>query len=278
MIQRGGFMSTIPTGVKQLLLANIVLFFLTSFMKIGGVNLNEWLGLHLTESSMWYPWQYITSMFMHGGFSHLFFNMFALFMFGRILEQVWGTKRFVTYYMLCGLGAGLLHNFVSWMELGRVLEPCREFAVNATPEALYDVAKHLGDGLFKKDVIFGFIDQWQQNPSNPVYIAEAKQMVATISSTYTEIVENTTTVGASGAVFGILLAFGMLFPNTEMYIMFLPIPIKAKYFVAIYALIELFAGVQHIPGDNVAHFAHLGGMLIGFIILKIWRMRRNTFY
>ena len=103
-------------------------------------------------------------------------------------------------------------------------------------------------------------------------------MVATISSTYTDIVENTTTVGASGAVFGILLAFGMLFPNTEMYIMFLPIPIKAKYFVAIYALIELFAGVQHIPGDNVAHFAHLGGMLIGFIILKIWRMRRNTFY
>ena len=103
-------------------------------------------------------------------------------------------------------------------------------------------------------------------------------MVNTISETYTEIVENTTTVGASGAVFGILLAFGMLFPNTEMYIMFLPIPIKAKYFVAIYAFIELFAGVQQIPGDNVAHFAHLGGMLVGFILIKIWRMRRNTFY
>ena len=278
MIQRGSFFSMMPRGVKQLLLINIAMFFLTMLLRPSGVNLNQWLGLHLTESSMWQPWQYVTSMFMHGNFSHLFFNMFALFMFGRVLEQVWGTKRFVIYYMLCGLGAGLLHNFVSWLELGRVLEPCAEFANNASPEALYDVAKHLGDGLFKKDVIFGFIDEWQANPSNSLYIAQATQMVNTISETYTEIVENTTTVGASGAVFGILLAFGMLFPNTDMYIMFLPIPIKAKYFVAIYAFIELFAGVQQIPGDNVAHFAHLGGLLGGFILIKIWRMRRNTFY
>ena len=278
MIQRGGFFSIMPNGVRQLLMINVALFFITMLMRMTGINLNEWLGLHLVESTMWQPWQYITSMFMHGGFAHLFFNMFALFMFGRILEQVWGTKRFVIYYMICGLGAGLLHNFVSWFELNKVLAPCEEFAISATPDVLYNIAKHLGEGLFKKDVIFGFIDQWQADPTNSVYIAQATQMVDTIKDTYTGIVENTTTVGASGAVFGILLAFGMLFPNTEMYIMFLPNPIKAKYFVAIYAFIELFAGVQQIPGDNVAHFAHLGGMLIGFIMLKIWRMHRNRFY
>lgn len=278
MIQRGGFISSMPPGVRQLLTINVVMFFLTIIVRSTGVNLNQWLGLHLVGSQMWGPWQYITSMFMHGGFGHLFFNMFALFMFGRVLEQVWGTKRFIMYYMICGLGAGMLHNFVSWYEFNKVLEPCREFAMNASPEALYDVAKHLGDGLFKKDVIFGFIDQWQAEPGNSLYLAQAKSMVSEIESTYNTIVENTTTIGASGAVFGILLAFGMLFPNTEMYIMFLPIPIKAKYFVAIYAFIELFAGVQQIPGDNVAHFAHLGGMIVGFVLLKIWKMRRNSFY
>ena len=278
MYQNRGFFSNLPDAVRTLLLINISLFVFTVLVERFGLDLNDWLGLHLVGSSKWMPWQYVTSMFMHGGLSHIFFNMFALYMFGRILEQVWGSKRFIIYYMICGIGAGLFHNLVSWFEFNQVLAPCQAFMADQTPQNLLEITKHLDNGWFKMDVICRFIDEWRESGASAAYLGQAVSMVQNIQAEYLKIVEESTVIGASGAVFGILLAFGMLFPNTELYIMFIPIPVKAKYFVIGYALLELYAGVGRIPGDNVAHFAHLGGMLFGYIILKLWQRSRKKFY
>ena len=278
MYQNRSFFSNLPDAVRTLLLINIALFVFTILVRRLGLDLNDWLGLHLVGSSKWMPWQYVTSMFMHGGLSHIFFNMFALYMFGRVLEQVWGSKRFIIYYMICGIGAGLFHNLVSWFEFNQVLAPCQAFMADQTPQNLLEITKHLDEGRFKMDVICDFIDTWRESGADAVYLAQASSMVQNIQEVYMRIVEESTVIGASGAVFGILLAFGMLFPNTELYIMFVPIPVKAKYFVIGYALLELYLGTGRIPGDDVAHFAHLGGMLFGYIILKFWQKNRKRFY
>ncbi|MBT3571448.1 MAG: rhomboid family intramembrane serine protease, partial [Flavobacteriales bacterium] len=175
---------------------------------------------------------------MHGNFTHLFFNMFALWMFGKILENVWGAKRFLIYYMITALGAAALHLAVSQYQIYELS--------NEVPN-LIELAKK---GLY--------------NPS----IENSLRLTQLVT---------TPTVGASGAVFGILLAFGMLFPNTLLYIYF-AIPIKAKYFVMIYGALELYSGLSNNPADNVAHFAHLGGMLFGYILLKYWQKNHTQFY
>ena len=179
------------------------------------------------------PWSIITYMFMHGGFSHIFFNMFAVFMFGPILEQTWGPKRFLFYYILCGIGAGLIQEGVQYIQY--ITELSQHTEVNL-----------IGYGIISMDQYLNMM----------------------------------TTVGASGAVYAILLGFGMLFPNQPMFVFPLPFPIKAKYFVIGYALIELFSGLANNPGDNVAHFAHLGGMIFGFILIMYWRKkdRGNGYY
>jgi membrane associated rhomboid family serine protease len=185
--------------------------------------LDDVLGLHFFLASHFYFYQIFTYMFMHGSFSHLFFNMFAVWMFGRIMEQTMGSKRFLLYYLTCGLGAGLMQELVQygnyWIE----------------GMAQYDMA-NIGGVQVPMDE---FLNRW-------------------------------TTVGASGAVYGILLSFGMTFPNERMFIFPLPVPIKAKYFVVGYAVIELMAAFGR-PGDGVAHFAHLGGMLVGLLLLLYWR-------
>ncbi|HEX4886785.1 MAG TPA: rhomboid family intramembrane serine protease [Luteibaculaceae bacterium] len=175
-------------------------------------------GLFLPLSENFRPWQIVTHMFMHGDFFHLLFNMYALWMFGSTLEQVWGARKFLIFYFVCGLGAALTYTLVRMYEL------------QGADEAVACVANAI-----------------------PV-------------------------LGASGAVFGVLLGFGMLFPNTELMLLFFPIPIKAKYFVLGYGAIELYTGLKHTPGDNVAHFAHLGGMIFAFILIKVWSNNRNTFY
>jgi len=174
------------------------------------------------------PWSIITYMFMHGGFSHIFFNMFAVFMFGPILEQTWGPKRFLFYYILCGIGAGLIQEGVQYIQY--VTELSHYAQVN------------IGTGVIPME----------------------------------EYLNMMTTVGASGAVYAILLAFGMLFPNNRLFIFPLPFPIKAKFFVIGYAAIELWSGLANSAGDNVAHFAHLGGMLFGLILILYWRKKSNN--
>lgn len=222
-----------PTVTKNLIIINVLFYFGTIVAQSYGIDLANYLGLHFFMAEDFNPAQLITYMFMHGGFTHLFFNMFAVWMFGRILEQVWGPSRFLLYYILCGIGAGIIQEIVQFVEYQTVLS--------------------------------GY------------------SMVQTLSGTIpmSEYLNLMNTVGASGAVYAILLAFGMLFPNQQLFIFPLPVPIKAKYFVIGYALIELYSGLANNPNDNVAHFAHLGGMIFGFILITYWKKKNNghgTYY
>lgn len=239
----------IPPVVKNLLIINGLFFLATLILGNQGLNLTEYLGLHYWKSDGFYPHQLITYMFMHSSFdfTHILFNMFAVWMFGRVLEQVWGSKRFLIYYIVTGIGAGIIQLLVAHIRLMPIL-------AELPPEAI-DML--LGEGYNA--------------------ILEGKNFVDPLMAN-ANILINTTTVGASGAVFGILLAFGMLFPNTELMLLFPPIPIKAKWFVMGYGALELYMGFANNPNDNVAHFAHLGGMLFGFILIKIWKKDRSQFY
>lgn len=265
--------SGITPAVKTLIIINVVMYFLSMFMEQRmGIDINNLLGLHLPQSQYWQPWQYITHMFMHGSLSHLFFNMFALFMFGRILESVWGSKRFLVFYFVCGIGAGVLNSAVGWFEVHRLLEQYEAFKNHPDPALLSDfINSQLGH---PKSWVWEVVDNWINNPNSTQYAETGKQLFRQIIN----LKVNVPMIGASGAIFGILLAFGMLFPNTPLYLMFVPIPIKAKYFVIGYGLLEVFLGLQNSAADNVAHFAHLGGMLFGFILVKYWGKNRNSFY
>jgi membrane associated rhomboid family serine protease len=234
---RPGNFSELPEVVKNLLILNGLFFLATVSLSNLGIDLVKILGLHQFQSTDFRPHQLITHLFMHGNFTHLFFNMFALWMFGKILENVWGSKRFLIYYMITGIGAASIHLLISQYQIISISNQIPEM-VNLAIEGRY-------------------------NPSIP------------ISKKLTQLII-TPTVGASGAVFGLLLAFGMLFPNALLYLYF-AIPVKAKYFVIGYGLIELYAGISNNPADNVAHFAHLGGMIFGFFLIKYWKNNMTSF-
>ncbi len=228
--QNNNFINSIPVVTKNILIINFIIWLACIVFNRMQIDLSAILGLHYPLSEGFYLFQFITYMFTHVSFSHLFFNMFALFMFGGILENTWGPKRFLTYYMLTGIGAALIQTLVTYLRLISITH-------NLPTDALLTV-----QNLGSLNLLF-----------------------------------NSVTIGASGAVFGILLAFGMLYPNTPLYIMFIPIPVKAKYFVIGYGLIELYLGFANHSGDNVAHFAHLGGMIFGLLLILYWRKknRRN---
>ncbi len=207
-----------PPITKNLLIINILMFVATYVLGRYGINLNSLLGLHFFMASDFRLHQIFTYIFMHGGFEHLFFNMFALWMFGRIIEQVMGPKRFLTYYMVCGIGAGLIQELVQYIHF-----------LSLAPELSGVSHEQLADAL----------NMWN-------------------------------TVGASGSIYGILLAFGMSFPEDRLFIIPIPFPIKAKYFVVGYAVVELLSAMLR-SNDGVAHMAHLGGMLFGLVLLLHWR-------
>lgn len=268
-----GFLSTIPPVVKNLLIINVIMLLVawvaeTTFQ----VDLNRILGLYTPGSPSFRPYQFVTHMFMHGGFTHLFFNMFALYMFGRILEQVWGGKRFFIYYIVTGLGAAAIHSLVNYIQFYYIQADAIAMLNTISPQTFAAfVSKHFNENY---DKIYSLIiDQWSQNPTNPYFIEQAKG----ITNQLLQIPLSIPTVGASGAVYGVLLAFGMLFPNTILMLLIPPIPIKAKWMVIIYGGLELFLGLTQ-PGSNIAHFAHLGGMIFGFILIKYWRTRKDMFY
>ncbi|MEG1949964.1 MAG: rhomboid family intramembrane serine protease [Odoribacter sp.] len=265
--------SGITPAVKMLLILNVVMYFLAMFLDRNfHIDTADMLGLHLPQSFFWNPWQYVTHMFMHGSISHLFFNMFALFMFGRILESVWGSRRFLIFYFVCGIGAGTLNSLIGWFEVHRLLEQYQAFKSAPSPELLSEFVKN--QVANPASWVWEVIDSWINQPNSQEYIQAGEVLFQRIIDAKI----NVPMIGASGAIFGILLAFGMLFPNTELYLMFIPIPIKAKYFVLGYGLIELFLGFQNSASDNVAHFAHLGGMLFGYILLKYWGRKSKKFY
>ena len=216
-------MRNIPPITKNLLIINVIMFLATEVLNRTGIDLSNVLGLHFFMAKDFGIYQVFTDMFMHAGLTHLFFNMFALWMFGCVVEGVWGAKKFLFYYLLCGVGAGLMQEgaqFVNYAMQGY---------------AAYDTI-----------------------------------MVNGIIMPMPEYLNLWTTVGASGAIYAILLAFGMIFPEERIFIFPLPIPIKAKWFVMIYVAIELFSAIGS-TGDGVAHVAHLGGMLFGFLLIKYWK-------
>lgn len=235
----------LPPVVKNLLIINVLFYIAT--LVLGNamhIDLTEYLGLHYFRSENFAPYQFVTYMFMHdpNSFSHILFNMFALWMFGSVLEQVWGPKKFLIYYMITGIGAGLIQVLVIYIQ-------ARNVELSLTADQIAQV-RETGYQILKEG----------QNFANP--------LMGKLNELY-----NISTIGASGAVFGLLLAFGMLFPNSLIYLYFF-IPIKAKWFVIIYGAIELFSGVYN-TGSNVAHFAHLGGMIFGFALIMYWKKNPN---
>lgn len=214
-------MNHLPRITKNLLIIN-VLFFVGSFVaKRYHIDLNDLLGLHFFMASDFRLYQLVSYMFMHANFEHILFNMFSLFMFAPVLERVWGEKRFLTFYMVCGIGAGLVQELVQYIHYETVLT---NYSIVETEAGVIAMGEYLN---------------------------------------------MLTTVGASGAIYGILLAFGMLFPNSEMFIFPIPMPVKAKYFIIFCVLFELILGFG--AGDGVAHTAHLGGMAFGLVLTLYWK-------
>jgi membrane associated rhomboid family serine protease len=237
----------LPPVVKNIIMLNVLMLLAYyAVSSVFGVDLNSLLGLYFPKSEQFKPIQILTHMFMHGGFWHIFFNMYALYIFGGVLENVWGPKRFLIYYIVCGLGAALTHESVIFLQYNHLVQ-------SISPENLQAVLTE-GTAYFHQGKVFS--DPDMQN---------------------LQLLLNTPTVGASGAIFGVLLAFGVLFPNTQLMLLFPPIPIKAKYLVAGYGALELYLAVTQ-PGSNIAHAAHLGGMLFGYILIRYWRKTTNTLY
>ena len=223
----------IPTITKNLLAINLLAFIATWVLQLRSIDLANLGGLHFFLASDFSPLQFITYMFLHANLSHIFFNMFALWMFGVVVENVWGSKKFLFYYISCGIGAGLMQELV---QLVNFYFTIKSQAPDISFAELFTVGHQLSHQL----------NGW-------------------------------TTIGASGAVYAILLAFGMIFPNERIFIFPLPIPIKAKWFVCGYAAIELFSALGS-SGDGVAHMAHLGGMLFGFLMIRYWNSHPDSNY
>lgn len=221
----------IPIITKNLLIINVLAYLATVVLEPRGIDLNQWGGLHFFMASDFHLFQFVTYQFLHGSFMHLFFNMFALWMFGGVVEHVWGSKKFIFYYIFCGIGAGICQEVVQYVTYAN------------EGLAAYEYVNITGYGSM---AVGDYLNQW-------------------------------CTIGASGAVYAILLAFGMTFPEDRIFIFPLPIPIKAKWFVIGYAAIELFSAMSS-PGDGVAHMAHLGGMLFGFFLIRYWRKHPDNHF
>ena len=218
-------MREIPVVTKNLIAINVLMFLALLAFERSGIDLNNLLGLHLFLAPDFRPYQLVTYMFMHGGFTHILFNMYAVWVFGSILERVWGSSRFLIYYIATGVGAGLVQEAVQYIY----------YTMNL---AQYTQVNYIGQIISMPE----YLNLW-------------------------------TTVGASGAVYGILLAFAMTFPNERLFMIPFPFPIKAKYFVLIFGALELFTGLSNNVGDNVAHFAHLGCMIFGIFMILYWRKK-----
>lgn len=225
-------MSNIPVVTKNLLIINVLAYLATIVLANVGIDLNYLCGLHFFMANDFHIFQFVTYMFLHGSFMHILFNMFALWMFGCVIERVWGPKKFLFYYLSCGIGAGLMQELAQFVEFYiMVKDQIPDFSWLSLPAIAHNTT---------------FLNMWN-------------------------------TVGASGAVYAILLAFGMTFPNEKMFVFPIPIPIYAKWLVIVYFLIELFSAMGQ-PGDGIAHMAHLGGMLFGFFMIRYWNKHPYSGY
>ena len=261
--------------VKNLLLINVIFFLATVLLESSdGINITNLLALHYPTSEYFQPFQLVTHFFMHGGIGHIFFNVFALIMFGSTLETLWGPKRFLFFYLFSAFGAAALHLGYDYVVISGLMEGISAFVTSPSPETYWGFFNQVPLESFKK--AGGVLGQYatavdqlslQMNTNEPQAVREAVRLM----SEYVDSKSNTPVVGASGAIFGLLLAFGMYFPNAELMLIFLPIPIKAKFFIPVLMMIELFLGINQFSWDNTAHFAHLGGAISGFFLILYWR-------
>lgn len=254
--------------VKNLLLINLAIYFIPGFF---GWDLNELFGLRYINADKFQAYQFVTYMFMHASFGHIFSNMLALFIFGPMLERLLGSQRFFTFYMITGLGAGLLYAAVNFVEMRQLESAASTYMNDPNPDAFSFFVTDHASYAYKQ--WYDFIDKYGDNPESKSYIDESKRRVEYIVKRQANI----PMVGASGAIFGILLAFAFIFPNMQLMLLIPPIPVRAKYLVGFYAIYSLYAAIQPVEGDNVAHWAHLGGMLIGYIVLKAWKIRGGQY-
>jgi membrane associated rhomboid family serine protease len=272
-----GGLNMLPFAVKNLLIINGLFFLATiAFQTTFNIDFYRIFGLHFFGATNFNPYQLVTYMFMHGSFTHLFFNMFALWMFGNVLENVWGPKRFLIYYFVTGFGAAIIHYLVVYWQMLPTLQAIDQFLQNPSNDGLQAFVNSEHLKIISYDIQANFElfrrDYNSMVGSNP---QEALVRAVNFMNQYrVDYMNAPVVVGASGAVFGILLAFGMLFPNSIIYLFF-AIPLKAKYFVMIYGALELYFGISGRGGDNVAHFAHLGGMIFGFFLIRYWRKKTN---
>lgn len=266
--------------VRNLLLINIILFFLTGLAPMG-LDLKDLFGLRYVLAPKFEIFQFVTHMFMHADLGHLFSNMFGLFIFGPMLEQFWGSKRFFIFYMITGLGAGALYLGVNFFETYSMGLATQHLLDNTTPENLvqylrdHEISMYLNYYLQQLNLnVPELVNQFANDPDN----IEIKRLVRrTVERSYVQVM-NSPMIGASGAVYGILMAFGLLFPNMRLMLLFPPIPVKAKYLVGFYGILALSGALHNTAGDNIAHYAHLGGMLFAWIIITVWRKRDTNYY
>ena len=255
--------------VQNLLIINVGLLIVSQFIF---PQLNSWFALYYIHSPYFKPFQFLTYMFMHADFWHLFGNMFGLLIFGPLLEQFLGPKKLLILWMVCGVGSGVLYSGYTAYRMNNLEAKVAIFQSNPDPDTFNKLVLE-NRGFFQRSV-FDFVDAYSRNPEDPNNITQAKQTLDAIVS----IQGNVPMVGASGALFGILIAFAMLFPNTQLMLLFPPIPIKAKYMVLLYSLYTIYNVFVNNPQDNVAHFAHLSGLVIGGVLVYFWKKDRNSFY
>jgi membrane associated rhomboid family serine protease len=281
---RPGRFQILPVIIKNLLIINGLVFL--AQLTLDGIDprgdlspktgaLMDLFALHHILSPLFKPWQLLTHMFMHGGLMHIFGNMFALWMFGSILENLWGPKKFLVFYILCGLGAAVLHLASLYYESMPLLADLSRFKAQPNPETFrLFFEKNQVNSQEALDFLNKILYSWGNNSTDPTVRNQAINAV----TDYTNQQLSEPTVGASGAVFGCLAAFGYLFPNNYIYLYFF-VPMKAKWFVILYIGLELYWSYQNSAGDNVAHIAHLGGALVGFLLVFFWnRTNRRQFY
>jgi membrane associated rhomboid family serine protease len=273
----------LPVVTKNIIIINVILYAATILLKQSkNIDLTDYLGLHYYLAPDFKPHQFITYIFMHDShnFSHILFNMFGVYIFGQVLENVWGAKRYLIFYVLTGLGAALAQYIIMYLSINPFINSIELVQNNLSISSLENLIK---SSEFQDNITYNFgpiynkfVNEYNasvsENPSTALSLAS--QFLIDYKNQY---LNPQVIVGASGSLFGLLGAFGLLFPNTLLYLYFF-IPIKAKWLVIGYGAFELFSGLSNKPGDNVAHFAHLGGLAVGLILVLIWRRDKKQFY
>lgn len=266
-------MSQITPMVKQLLILNIIFFIGMQFVP----QANAFLALHYFQSPLYKPWQWFTYMFMHANMMHILFNMFGLFLFGSLLERIWGERKFLFFYITCGLVAALVQTGVNYWQIQQDLAAVSYLNLSYAEITSIMQANCLNSGAYKAELLIREILPWLQHKPGFMQFVNS-QGEGAMALLQAHVHGQSTMVGASGAIYGLTVAFAVMFPNAKMSLLFLPIGIPAKFFIPLLLCYDLFSGFSSTMGtggSNVAHFAHLGGALAGFLLMLYWK--KNQF-